>query len=802
MNRKTGSKKSPYVKSTLWPVLLLLLALFTVVGVSAQSGVLFTVYDDSVQAVKLVAGPRGPAGVAGANGANGLNGLNGTIGKDGASGANGVAGAAGAQGVPGSNDCISGICVSRQATSPGTQETGNINIDGKILASQVGVNVTPTNTISVGGTVDVSGHSAFGGDTVNGYTSESDGLSGTTSNITTMIVSEELTSITGSSINRQALAAVLKLNPGAAPVYNQINGVGGGVEIASGNSQNFTGNLSGYGGGFIHSGTGTVTFGTSFNAGMLNLSTGTVSTANAFNSNVINLNAGGTLTNAHGLQTNVINLGTITNNYGIKINTPTNGGTVTNNYGLYVADQSSVGSTISLNLVSAGLTSNNWFQGSVGIGNITGPLDGHVHIVNDGSGNSFKVSDTAYGDTSPFVIDSDGDVGIGTATPGYKLDVNGGARMSSINNITGDDFYINSGGNQVHIAGNGGTAFRVYSGGSALPAASAFAVDAAQTGLLVKGAASQSANLQEWQNSAGTVLSSIDENGYLGIGTSDPQYELHISQNATWTSSLAITHTTPGKTLNLSTTGGATSSWNLENASGLLYFYNTSLSETSLELQDNGNVGIGTNFGSAGAKLHIKEDTDTTVLRLQDSDGTCDLNPESGSLTTTCSSDERLKSNITDAASVLSEINGLKIHDYTVIASGQQTTGLIAQEVINTHPEMVHMGEDGYYKVDSYNPWKVLKGIQELSTNADDLQTTFTTALEKTNGDLSATNDILSALGLRVDDLSDKLEEFATRLSEHDDRLNAQETRIQSLEAEIQALKQQFNTSSASPPSN
>jgi len=35
----------------------------------------------------------------------------------------------------------------------------------------------------------------------------------------------------------------------------------------------------------------------------------------------------------------------------------------------------------------------------------------------------------------------------------------------------------------------------------------------------VKGAASQSANLQEWQDSAGTLLTSVNENGYIEIGT-------------------------------------------------------------------------------------------------------------------------------------------------------------------------------------------------------------------------------------------------------------------------------------------
>lgn len=707
----------------------------------------------------------------GADGAAGQNGANGNDGAAGANGSNGSPGADGADGADGTNACISGLCVSRQTTSPATQESGNINIDGKVLATQIGINdTTPSNTLTVGGTVDVSGHSAFGGETVDGYTNGSDGLSGTSSNSTTMIVVEELTSITGSGMNRQALATGLVLNPGAAPVYNQMTGVGGGVEIASGNTQNFTGNLSGYGGGFIHSGTGAVTFASSYNAGMLNLSTGTITTANAFNSNVINLNAGGTLTNAHGLQASVINLGTITNNYGVKINTPTNSGTVTNNYGLYVADQSSVGSSITQNIYSAGVTSNNFFQGFVGIGSIAGPLDGQVHIVNDGSGNSFKVSDTAYADTSPFVIDSSGKVGVRTATPGTNnsvFEVTGSAYVSdyvytSMLRSTTEtnskiDLYDSSNG-IAFIAQNDTKDFR-------------------------------------WGINGGADLMTLDgATGRLGLGTTTPSAELDISQNATWITELLLSHTTSGKTLTLGTTGNATNSWNIHNAYGELFIYNTSLSSPSIEFADNGGVGIGTNFAAPGAKLHVKETSDTSVLRLEDSDGTCDHNPESGSETVSCSSDARLKTNIQDAASVLSEINGLKIRDYTVIASGSQTTGLIAQEVMQTNPEMVHMGADGFYKVDSYNSWKLLKGIQELSSNADNLNATFTDALVKANGDITKTNYILSSLGLKVDTLSETMQELADRLNQVESSVSTQSNDIASLKAEIQALKLQLNS--------
>ncbi len=53
-------------------------------------------------------------------------------------------------------------------------------------------------------------------------------------------------------------------------------------------------------------------------------------------------------------------------------------------------------------------------------------------------------------------------------------------------------------------------------------------------GLVIQGAASQTADLQQWQNSAGTVLSSVGSNGFVGIGKAAAAgYALSIRQTGT-----------------------------------------------------------------------------------------------------------------------------------------------------------------------------------------------------------------------------------------------------------------------------
>jgi len=110
------------------------------------------------------------------------------------------------------------------------------------------------------------------------------------------------------------------------------------------------------------------------------------------------------------------------------------------------------------------------------------------------------------------------------------------------------------------------------------------------------------------------------------------------------------------------------------------------------------------------------------VLTLQNGDGTCTFTPTATSTGFACSSDESMKKNISDARSVLDWISSFRIHEYDLRSTGQHLYGVIAQEVRKTHPEMIHVTEDGTFLVDTPNQWIVAKGIQELRQENESLK--------------------------------------------------------------------------------
>jgi site-specific recombinase XerD len=132
-----------------------------------------------------------------------------------------------------------------------------------------------------------------------------------------------------------------------------------------------------------------------------------------------------------------------------------------------------------------------------------------------------------------------------------------------------------------------------------------------------------------------------------------------------------------------------------------------------------GNLGIGTD--KPQTRTHISSTADEGILRLEDSDGTCDHNPEAGSETVTCLSDERLKSNIEDAKDSLPQLLKYRIRSYSVNSSGDLQTGVIAQEVAEIFPEKVKTGSDGYLMVEQPSVWVIIKSLQEVYAKFEEI---------------------------------------------------------------------------------
>ena len=87
-----------------------------------------------------------------------------------------------------------------------------------------------------------------------------------------------------------------------------------------------------------------------------------------------------------------------------------------------------------------------------------------LRITQTGAGNALLVEDSANPDSSPFVVTAAGDVGIGTSSPGYKLDVNGTSNFSGNMNLTAAS-NINWNGGDVAISNSGtNLIFKTYSG--------------------------------------------------------------------------------------------------------------------------------------------------------------------------------------------------------------------------------------------------------------------------------------------------------------------------------------------------
>ena len=129
-----------------------------------------------------------------------------------------------------------------------------------------------------------------------------------------------------------------------------------------------------------------------------------------------------------------------------------------------------------------------------------------------------------------------------------------------------------------------------------------------------------------------------------------------------------------------------------------------------------GRVGVGTTIPGAPVEINAPS-LDGGVLRLTDANASCDLDPDPGTLTITCPSDVRLKTNVRKASTdqILQDLASIDLFEYELISTGETAMGPVAQDLQVQHPERVTESDDGLLMVSLPNPSELLGAIQELN---------------------------------------------------------------------------------------
>jgi hypothetical protein len=148
----------------------------------------------------------------------------------------------------------------------------------------------------------------------------------------------------------------------------------------------------------------------------------------------------------------------------------------------------------------------------------------------------FNTANSSGVNTERMRINSSGNVGIGTSSPNAKLEIgsstsvsdlrlsnNGGTTILNMYSTGSDIVFANvTATGTLQLRTNNTERMRIDSSGNVGIGGTPSSVrlfivngTASDTGLIVRGAASQTANLQSWQNSSGTVLASMNKDGKI-----------------------------------------------------------------------------------------------------------------------------------------------------------------------------------------------------------------------------------------------------------------------------------------------
>jgi hypothetical protein len=312
--------------------------------------------------------------------------------------------------------------------------------------------------------------------------------------------------------------------------------------------------------------------------------------------------------------------------------------------------------------------------------------------------NKFSLHLNGTGDL--VTVDTGGNVGIGTLSPSGKLHVTGPG------NTTGGNIHM---GNNTDAAAKWSYLTGAHYNGATNPTGISLIggySDSSRNAVVIGGSiyeANPATEIQFWTHTAtthnlgGTQRMFINTNGNVGINNGDPQYRLHVG-GTTFATGITISTgggTNVANTMNIDTDGAGTARY----------------------------YSHGANASTAGAHQ----------FRLASSNGAVDnvgmTLSNTGNLsisgTLTESSSIALKENVEPITGALNLVNKLmgKIYDRRDNGTKQES-GLIAEEVFVTAPNLVALDEDGkpvgvkYTKIIAY----LIESIKELSDEVTKLK--------------------------------------------------------------------------------
>lgn len=220
-----------------------------------------------------------------------------------------------------------------------------------------------------------------------------------------------------------------------------------------------------------------------------------------------------------------------------------------------------------------------------------------------GSSNMFDLEYySGSGWITPLTILTSGNIGIGTASPSSTLDVLRSDANDNILSVKRVQTGADGGGYLDFRGGASGTTIRGYLG---FTSTGGFGTPTILTGTVDNAIALRSNGYLYFGSGGDNIRMTIREDGgsgagYIGIGTTNPAYQLQVQSAQTTGTVIGVKNTdTGGRGYGLLSSGSASSG-----GAGKLHIYDD-IAGIRLTVDSAGNVGIGTSAISSGQKLEI-----------------------------------------------------------------------------------------------------------------------------------------------------------------------------------------------------